>query len=370
MMNKTTILLCCLIYVWGCSAPQTTSMENVEDQTRLNHIQIIGSHNSYKRKITSEMMELLLQEDSSAIGLDYHHIPLGDQLDLGLRSLELDILYDPNGGRYQSPVGLKTIDSLGLTTTSFDTIQELSKPGIKTFHIPDIDFRSHCLAFKDCLSDVKFWSKNNPDHLPIIITINPKNDGIDKVGFTKVLPFDQAALDSLDLEILSVFDESDLILPTHVLGNAENLRQAVTNHGWPLLTEVKGKIMFVLDAGIALTEQYLVNYEAGKPMFVTVSSDHPQAAFFVINDPLKSEKEIKNLVAQGFMVRTRSDANTAEARHADFSRFEAAIRSGVHVITTDYYLNSLSPNEDFEIIFEDSTYQNCNPIVASKTCTL
>jgi hypothetical protein len=52
------------------------------------------------------------------------------------------------------------------------------------------------------------------------------------------------------------------------------------------------------------------------------------------------------------MVRTRSDADTREARTGDKTRFEAAVRSGAQLISTDYYLKSLSPNKDFEISFE------------------
>ena len=57
-----------------------------------------------------------------------------------------------------------------------------------------------------------------------------------------------------------------------------------------------------------------------------------------------------------------ADADTKEARTGDKSRFEAAIRSGAQVITTDYYLKSLSPNNDFEIIFNDK-YSQCNPVL-------
>ena len=70
------------------------------------------------------------------------------------------------------------------------------------------------------------------------------------------------------------------------------------------------------------------------------------------------------------MIRTRSDADTREARTGDKSRFEAAIRSGAQVITTDYYQKSLSPNKDFEITF-DGKYSQCNPVLSkSPTCHL
>ena len=89
-----------------------------------------------------------------------------------------------------------------------------------------------------------------------------------------------------------------------------------------------------------------------------------------MNDPVKNEKDIIDRVKMGFMVRTRSDADTREARTGDKRRFEAAIRSGAQVISTDYYQKSLSPNNDFEIIF-NGKYSQCNPVLSkSSACEL
>jgi hypothetical protein len=107
-----------------------------------------------------------------------------------------------------------------------------------------------------------------------------------------------------------------------------------------------------------------------RPMFSNTDAGNPHAAFFIMNDPVRQEKDITERVKQGFMVRTRSDADTREARTGDRRRFEAAIRSGAQVITTDYYLKSLSPNKDFEIVF-DGKYSQCNPVlVKPSACNL
>lgn len=331
---------------------------------------MIGSHNSYKVEIEQPLMQLLIAEDPEAISLDYRHLSLSEQLDLGIRGLELDVLFDPEGGQFKNPKGLDILDSLGMEPLPYDPNDELLQPGFKVFHIPDIDFRSHCLTFKGCLSEIKLWSEENPDHLPIIITINPKNSGVDKSGFTKVFPFTEAVLDSFDEELLSIFNDSDLITPQGVKGAHSSLREAIIKTGWPTLRASRGKIMFVLDAGTQVTEEYLVGYKTGKPMFVNVAEDHPWAGFFIMNDPIRQETDITQLVKQGFMVRTRSDANTLEARSGDLRRATAAFRSGAQLISTDYYLKSLSPNGDFSISFQDSTYQRCNPITSTVNCSL
>ena len=41
----------------------------------------------------------------------------------------------------------------------------------------------------------------------------------------------------------------------------------------------------------------------------------------------------------GYMVRTRADANTLEARVGDLARLQAALKSGAQFISTDYYLD-------------------------------
>lgn len=247
---------------------------------------------------------------------------------------------------------------------------ELSKGGLKVFHIPDIDFRSHCLLFKNCLLEVKEWSDSHPDHLPIVITINPKDSGIDQPGFTKVLPFTSAVLDSLDQEILSIFSNDDLITPDFVKGKFRSLREAVVSRGWPSLKVSRGKILFVLDAGTAITKMYIENSLNGKPMFPNVDEQNPHAGFFIMNDPKKDLQEIQRKVKAGFMVRTRADADTREARTRDFSRLKAAIESGAQLISTDYYLKEQSPDSSFRIILGNRKYQSCNPLIAPVKCSL
>ena len=129
--------------------------------------------------------------------------------------------------------------------------------------------------------EVKQWSDAHPDHVPIIITINPKDSGIEEPGFTPVLPFTSNVLDSLDQEILSVFSPSDLITPDFVQGEFATLREAVTSAGWPSLDVSKGKVLFVLDAGSSITEMYIKNSIKGRPMFPNVGEDDPTPHFLL-----------------------------------------------------------------------------------------
>lgn len=337
---------------------------------KMNQTQVIGSHNSYKSGIEKPLMDMILADRPEATALDYKHIPITEQLDLGLRGLEIDVLYDPEGGRFAHPKGLEMLGTRGEQAIPYNA-EAMMSPGFKVLHVPDIDFRSHCATFKACLADIEDWSKQHSDHLPIIITINPKTSGLDRPGFAKVLPFDKQVLDALDKEILEIFEADELITPRLVKGSRKTLRSAVLDEGWPTLAKAKGKILFVLDAGKELTDMYAAgDDDYARPMFANVDAASPHAAFLIRNEPIRQEKEIAALVAQGFMIRTRSDADTKEARMGDKSRFEAAIRSGAQLITTDYYLKSLSPNQDFEITI-DGKYSQCNPVLVKGTdCNL
>jgi hypothetical protein len=76
-----------------------------------------------------------------------------------------------------------------------------------------------------------------------------------------------------------------------------------------------------------------------------------------MNDPVKDFEKIQQLVNQGYLVRTRADAGTEEARTNDYNRFEKAKASGAQIITTDYYLPSTLFESDFKIGFENDTYE-------------
>ncbi|MGQ7944641.1 phosphatidylinositol-specific phospholipase C1-like protein [Flavobacterium sp. WC2509] len=328
------------------------------DGIRLNDIQVIGSHNSYKMAIEKPLFDYLFKIDSSrAKSLQYSHIPLEQQLDLGLRNLELDVLYDPNGGYYSNPKGLEIVKSMGQVPMAFDKEQKLKKPGLKMFHIQDIDFRSHYLLFREGLLALKKWSDKNPNHTPIFILMNTKDQAVENLR--KPLPFTTKALDSIDIEIKSVFSNKQLITPDLVRGNFKTLEEAILKKGWPELKDVKGRFLFVLDEKEDKINRYLENHFSlkNRVLFVNSKEGNPEAAFRIINDPIKHFDYIKELVSKGYMVRTRADSDTKQARTNDYTSFEKAKASGAQVISTDYYVPSKLFKSDFKISFENNTFE-------------
>ena len=102
------IVLSCQFLIVAKAQEATTRME-FDDEVRLNHIQVIGSHNSYKEAIEPSLFTALSELDSTRfLGLEYDHISLTEQLNLGLRKLELDVFYDPEGGLFSTPYGFRS----------------------------------------------------------------------------------------------------------------------------------------------------------------------------------------------------------------------------------------------------------------------
>ena len=324
----------------------------------LNDIQVIGSHNSYKIAVEEPILDFLDQLDASlSPALEYEHIPLRDQLDLGLRNLEFDVFYDPDGGRYSDPQGLDVVSGAGQTPLPYDEDNKLDQPGLKMFHIQDVDFRSHHLLFVDGLSELKAWSDQNQDHSPIIVLINAKDA---QVPLTiSPLSFTASALETIDSEIGSVFENEQLITPDMVRGQFASLEDAVLEAGWPELDDLKGKVLFVLDENSAKTNLYLQSFPGlrNARMFVDQEEGNPEAAFRIVNDPVGEFDKIVSLVNRGYMVRTRADSETDEARSNDISRFERAKASGAHVISTDYYIPSQLFSSSYQVIFDDGSYE-------------
>ena len=308
---------------------------------RMNQIQVLGSHNSYHTGVDPALFTFLHAKYGERMnGLEYSHLPIERQLDMGLRALEIDVVNDPDGGLYAHPMGLELEKQNHLSSLPYDPQGLMAKPGLKVIHVPDIDFRSNVYTLQQELASLKTWSDAHPNHLPIPITMNAKDDGLKQPGFVQPLKFDKAAFDAWDAEILSGLGRSKLITPDDVRGDYPTLEAAVLAQAWPKLTEARGKFFFVLDETGEKLETYIAGHPAlkGRVMFVNQEEGHAEAAFRIVNEPKQDWAYIQYLVRSGYYVRTRADADTVEARKGDWSRWKAALISGAQVISTDYYV--------------------------------
>ena len=84
------------------------------DEPRLDQIQVIGTHNSYHVAPHPNVLGLIAAGGKGrAEGLDYTHRPLAEQLDRGIRQVELDLFADPKGGHYAEPSARTILKGLG-----------------------------------------------------------------------------------------------------------------------------------------------------------------------------------------------------------------------------------------------------------------
>lgn len=312
-------------------------LDRLDRTLHMNDVQAVGTHNSYKQAMPpAELAAHHAADPAGADGLDYGHRPLPEQLDRGARTLELDVYYDPHGGYYAHPPGALR-KGYATSPWSPEATRQMQQPGFKVMHLADIDFRSSCQTFVACLTIIREWSHAHPRHVPIMLLINAK-DGHSGPGAVTPLPFTEAAFDALDAEIRSVLSAQDLVTPDDVQGDYPTLRDAVRAGHWPSLGQARGKLFFVLDeheVKVALYRGARRSLE-GRVMFVNTDEDSPAAAYLTLNDPQGQAARIARDVAAGYMVRTRADADTVEARRNDTHRRDAAFASGAQYVSTDY----------------------------------
>jgi hypothetical protein len=278
--------------------------------------------------------------------------------------LELDLASDPAGGRFAHPAGAK----LAGIPDDPAYVAEMSKPGLKVLHIQDIDYRSVCNTFISCLTIIRDWSRAHPDHVPILITMNTNDEKTHVPGGVDELPFDTAAYDEVDREIAQVFSRDELITPDGVRGSYATLREAVLQHGWPTLGASRGKFLFALDE----EGPHITAYRAGRKtlegriLFVNVDENQPDSAYLTLNEHAEDAR-IAADVKLGFVVRTRADADTVEARSNDTARRDDALKSGAQYVSTDY-MRPDTRLSGYQARLPDGAIAVCNPQRAPERC--
>jgi hypothetical protein len=306
------------------------------DSLRLNQIQTIGTHNSYHIAMPPASRAALAKvAPDVADSLDYTHRPLGEQFsDQRIRQIELDLHNDPQGGRFVSPLVSKLFPLPAFAPRGLDL---LSQPGPKILHVPDVDYLSTVATFDLALNQIRQWSVAHPRHVPIFVLVELKVEDHDALP-TKDPPFTAADLDALDAAVRRVFPADGLITPDDLRGNCDTLPDAIRTHGWPRLADVRGRVLFGLNDQADQRDMYLAGHPSlqGRAMFANAARDTPAAAWRGIDDPIAHCQEIRALVRDGYLVRTRADADTLQSRHNDPTQRDAALATGAQFVSTDY----------------------------------
>lgn len=350
----------------GAGSPATDGTD-----PKINEIQVIGTHNSYAIPADARAMALMapklaamyaamtrqLPEDrraalaeehpagisDPALSLDYVQMPLEAQLRMGVRSIELDLHPDPAGGLYADPLPYRQLREQGARDLAPIDTDALSQPGMKVLHVADLDFRSQCPRLRDCLSLMRRWSDGNPDHSPVFVLLEPKSSALGRVipGAVTVPPFDAAAFEEVDAAIRDILGPQRIFTPDELRGDHATLEQAALAKAWPRLSQMRGKFLFLyLVPGLNLETfaPYMQDRPSlqGRAAFVQGLPGMPHTAFILVDNALTRPDRIPQLVRAGYMVRSRADIDTDEARRNDSDRRDRTLASGAQVISTDY----------------------------------
>jgi hypothetical protein len=275
---------------------------------RLNEIQMIASHNSYKKLGTGVGKLFIGLGDSfdEAHALRYGNPYLSEQLDDGIRSFELDVRY--------------------------------RRGDFEVTHVPLVDNSSVAVKLELAFAEIALWSEHNPNHIPIILLLELKDDWmmldpfLQDIGSTELAFLDQLIDEQLGDKLYTAGD---------LAGTYPTIQDRIDAESWPLVSELLGKIIVVLHPG-KWTTPYVAMHERHQDltMFPAVSNmnvNHDYAAFVVHNDP--NIANIEMLINQNLIVRTRMDANLM----IDETMRTNALTSGAQLLTTDFH-----PSHQFE----------------------
>lgn len=367
-MNRI-VFAAAVLTIAGCVQAQTGAGL---DAPRVSDLQWIGTHNSYHIAPDRDVLELMLATDYRespqwpasrlAPALAYTHAPIADQLDMGIRLLELDVRDDPLTGRFARPGLLDALpDGAAARLAAIDSAGDLSKPGLKTFHAADTDVRSHCLLFRACLETIRDWSRRHPGHLPIFIQLETKEGAKPPLANAyrpaPETPFGENAWSRLHEEIGEVFRPEDILFPAEVKGRFANINEAVRRQGWPPVASLRGRVVFMLLDDPDKQDAYVDFTRSGREplLFVSRTPGDPETGWLIRPNP--RSRDIPALTKAGFLVYTRADADGAERRSGDTARREAAFASGAQLISTD----APYPGGGYRVSFGDR-FVRCSPM--------
>jgi hypothetical protein len=175
------------------------------------------------------------------------------------------------------------------------------------------------------------WSRQNPGHAPVIIILELKEDWMSLNPLLETFSAENlGAMEALARETLGDL----LYTPDDFRGSFKTMAEARTFRGWPEAAFMQGRFLLVIHTDERLDPLYSREDSglSGRAFFTSSPSGalRDDAVFIIHNDPERAV--IAPLVASGYMVRTRADADLRWSP----SQREAALDSGAQILSTDF----------------------------------
>lgn len=311
---------------------QSFSEFSLSQNPKINQMQFLSTHNSYKKPMPSFFYSIgraYADANKQSMHYRYAHNTLTEQLNSGIRGLELDLRYQFNE--------------------------------FYVYHNPIFDARSHNPKWKNTLEELLLWSNRNPNHVMINIIIEIKNDNVFlNPSYKKIT---KELLQDLDKTISYTMGTRKLITPAFLMNGYDSLEEMVTNNSWPSLHRTKGKFMFLLHHHNEYTDKYisLDTSLSSQIMVPLIDSQYIEqykqhSAVLLHNEP--EVEVIKGFVQNNYMVRARMDINAVY----DEQRALSAINSGAQIVTTDLESGRLLPKGNYSAFLKNNYTIRLNPI--------
>ncbi len=277
-------------------------LENSEEDLDLipyNETRFLASHNSYKKKgsIIGKLFVGLGDSFSEAKALNYSYKNLTEQLQNGIYSFELDLRY--------------------------------RKDKFEVTHVPIVDNSSTTVSFSNGLEEIKTYLDKSENSFPILVILEIKNDFMWLDPFIKDIKDDEfIKLENLLIDTLG----DKLYKPSDMIENYDSLIDRINDKGWPLVSKLKGKVMFVIHAGGYANNYLNLKQNNEQVLFsATYKDSRKDNAPFIIHNDL-DVLSINELVSLGYMVRTR----IGETLSYTENDLNMAMASNAQILTSDF----------------------------------
>ena len=294
-------------------APAHTACSPLDPTLRFDHIQALGTHNSYHVAPPKPVVP----------DFAYTHSPFAVQFDHeGVRHVELDLHH-----------------------------RGADKP-IEVEHVPFLDDHTRCETLGLCLGQIKAWSDQHPCHHLLVVLLEVK----DELNESKL----EDHFAQLDAEVSAALPRARLFTPDDLRGAAPDVRTAVRATGWRPLAETRGKIALVMMEGEDAVPKYKKLHSGLKGATVFVFGDPADPDVAAVKRDNPTAADIGALVKLGYIVRTYPNATEAERK--------AALESGATLVSTDHPVEK-PRTPGFSIQLPGGLPSRCNPVSAPATCT-
>ena len=280
------------------------------DGVKFNEVAFLGTHNSYQLLATAprrayDKLCQIIPTGKKGDKLGFEMDTLTTQLENGIRNLEIDI----------------------------ETVDDGKNISFIVTHDPILDNVSSCYDFAKALEEIRLWSDNNPDHLPITIIIEPKAD---VANLNNMKNFSLEYANALGETIKNVLGDT-LLTPAQMMRDYRSFEEMRMADDWLTLEETLGKVMVLLH-DCDVTEDYIAQDETIKslpifPMLRFEDINKSYTSFILENDPeIATQNNPTSIGAYTVIVRTRADS------YPDFSdeRYAYTDMCGSQIITTDF----------------------------------